>query len=536
MRRRGLLACAAIAWLGCAPLDAPAPPPASTRAGAVRPSVLRGQAALALRLGPDRRVLDALTELEIVLAHASRATAAKVDVRADARGGLAVWVGDDALGVWPSGASFDDALALLDRRAATLLRAHPVLDDARLVAASAPDDSFDALRSASARLRAAPTLDAAKASAHSATALVASISDAGRATSTLQARALALHAILRARAPDEAALDRPRLARALGYAAEGTAFTSPVVRDGQVSTRPATTSARLATAAVPDRSTIARASLALCVLEAARDAGDDRARRVRWDDAGGAEKGAAALLSVPNVVYGWLGLQPAAALARFEIDLPKAFAGDPDSELLRAALRALVDTALLALAEDAPELRGVPRPALLRARDRLAGAGAPSSDARAAADEASASAPGFELALLAATAHHRALTPEERPGIPLALAAADDRPAHRALRDALVRDALEGRTPGAARRSPIAARSPRSASIWRRSAPSTRGTIVGSWRSVRPSARATWPSSGSCCVRPPRRASETRARESGSRESCRASGGTTARSRRSCST
>lgn len=461
---RALAGCGLVGLVACAPLDAPAPPPAAARAGTVRPDALRARAEAALRLAPDRRVLDALIEIELVLAGTPRSLAPKVEARPLPEG-FAILISGEAVGELPADASLDAALSLLERRARRALRDHPpggpTKDDARPASAPLERDPLDALGAESTRLRRGRSPGALRGAARASVGLCAALPARGRGVDLLHARALALFSIaIAADGPSDALdADRATLAEAMGYPDDAARARARLAGPGGAAPevtappplRPSSLAAQLARADAAARPALARAAIALALLDAARGKGDERALRVPalagLASAPGVEVKVPA--AVPNLVYGWLGLQPEQALARFELDVRDAFADELgpalDAQLHRAALRAIVDAAVLALPEaGAPELANGARPAALRARDRLTSlrSGAPDVSALPPTDEAAATDAGAPLELLGLAARRRGLDDAERATIPAALAVADARPAHRAALAPLLGAAL----------------------------------------------------------------------------------------------
>jgi hypothetical protein len=464
-----LLLLAAAASPACGRLEATPPLAASMRAGSVRPAELRDEAAALLVLAPDRRVLAALADLEPILSRAPRTT---VEARRLPSGRFALVRGQDALGELVAFATLDDALSVLVARASVLLREHPLTPLAPVAAGDAGDasaavpmaDPLAALAVAEQRLRAESSAASLREAAHAAVALARGVPAEARASDLIFARALALLAIESIVAPAAAAVERPRLAEAMGYPEDAerarAALAAERARRGErladraehaepIALVPASLAARLRVRRgdeVDDESAIARATLATTVLAAARANGDERAAKAQVDVDALAPRAAA---SVPKVVYGWLGTQPAQAIARFPADLAKAFASELgpvlDAELHRAALRCFFFDAVAHLARrgGVPELAAAALPQS-RAGERLLAlrAGTARVSVALAADEAREIGDVGAIEPFAVAAATRGLDDAERAQLPALLRAIDGRPANRAALASLVRDAL----------------------------------------------------------------------------------------------
>jgi hypothetical protein len=464
-----LLLLAAGASAACGRLEATPPLPASTRAGSVRPADLRDEAAALLALAPDRRVLAALADLEPIL---SRSPRPSVAARRLPSGRFAIVRDQEPLGELAAFASLDESLGVLGARASKLLGEHPLTPlppgGAGDVEPSSPiADPIVALAAAEKRLRTDASAASLRDATHAAVALARLVPAEARASDVVQARALALFAIESVVAPAAAAAERPLLADAMGYpedaeraraasAAERTRLgprgDTLLARAESSALTPASLAARLREGrgeGADDEIAVARASLAVAVLEAARANGDERAAKAKADVDALAPRAAA---SVPMLVYGWLGTQPAQAIGRFSSDVAKAYASELgpilDAELRRAILRGFFFDAVAHLGRPprggaAPELAaaGLPQ-SRVDARLVSLRAAAPGISISLAADEARELADVGAIEPFAVAAATRGLDDAERAQLPALLRAVDGRPANRAALSSLVRDAL----------------------------------------------------------------------------------------------
>lgn len=468
-RLAGLLLLGAAASPGCGRLDATPPLPPSARTGNVRPADLRDEAAALLVLPPDRRVLAAFADLEPIL---SRGPRTSVEARRLPSGRFALTRGQEALGELPAFASFEEALALLGARASLLLRDHP-LSPLPAAPVGGPDpaaslaDPLGALAVAEQRLRAETSAASVRDATRAAVALARIVPAEARSSDVIHARALALLAIGTVVAPAESAAERPLLADAMGYPEDAararTALAAERARHAErlpervesAGLTPAALAGRLRETGAggardaEDEIAVARAALALSVLEAARANGDERAAKARSDVDALAPLTSRAVASVPKLVYGWLGTQPAQAIGRFPFEVAKAYAAEPgpllDAELHRAAIRGFFFDAVSHLARqgDVPELAAAALPQS-RVDARLAAlrAATPGVAIALAADEAREVGDVGAIDLFTATAATRGLDDAERAQLPTLLRAVDGRPANRAALAPLVRDAL----------------------------------------------------------------------------------------------